>query len=102
VRSHTARSLEPRWIPGAIHSPVDEIEARLREFSREREIIVYCTCPNEASAALVAKTLMRHGFTRVRPLHGGLDAWIEAGYPVDTIAIGESPAAGETLAAAAH
>ncbi len=102
VRSHTARGLEPRWIPGAVHSPVDEIEARLREFSRDREIIVYCTCPNEASAAVVAKTLMRHGFKRVRPLHGGLDAWIEAGYPVGTMTNGEAQAPDETLAAAAH
>lgn len=102
VRSHTARGLEPRWIPGAVHSPVDEIELRLKEFSRDREIIVYCTCPNEASAALVAKRLMSHGFNRVRPLYGGLDAWIEAGYPVDTTAIGESRAPAEPLAAAAH
>lgn len=102
VRSHTARGLEPRWIPSAVHTPVDEIELRLKEFSRDREIIVYCTCPNEASAALVAKRLMNHGFKRVRPLHGGLDAWIEAGYPVDTFAIVESNAPSDTLAAAAR
>ncbi len=84
VRTHTARSLEPRWIPSAIHAPVEELEHWLKDYSREREIIVYCTCPNEASAAQVAKRLMNHGFKRVRPLHGGLDAWIDAGYPVET------------------
>ena len=26
--------------------------------------------------------LKRHGVTRVRPLLGGLDAWISAGFPV--------------------
>jgi rhodanese-related sulfurtransferase len=45
---------------------------------------VYCTCPSEASAARVAKILMNHGFKRVRPLHGGLDAWLAAGYAVVT------------------
>jgi 3-mercaptopyruvate sulfurtransferase SseA len=25
------------------------------------------------------------GFKRVRPLHGGIDAWIEAGYKVESI-----------------
>jgi membrane protein DedA with SNARE-associated domain/rhodanese-related sulfurtransferase len=82
VRTHTARGLEPRWIPTAIHAPVEEIAKRLENLPRDREIIVYCTCPNEASAALVAKQLMRHGFKRVRPLHGGLDAWVKAGYAV--------------------
>jgi len=90
VRTHTARSLQPRWIPTAIHAPVEELEHWLKDYSREREIIVYCTCPNEASAAQVAKRLMNHGFKRVRPLHGGLDAWIDAGYPVDTQAAEEA------------
>jgi membrane protein DedA with SNARE-associated domain/rhodanese-related sulfurtransferase len=94
VRTHTARGLEPRWIPSAIHAPVAEIEQRLRELPRDREVIVYCTCPNEASAALVAKQLMRHGFKRVRPLHGGLDAWIAAGHAVEP-SLGAAPAEAE-------
>jgi len=82
VRSHSALELEPRSIPNALHVPPDEAGARLSHLPREREIVVYCTCPNEATAARVAKMLMGHGFNRVRPLHGGLDAWVEAGYPV--------------------
>jgi 3-mercaptopyruvate sulfurtransferase SseA len=35
----------------------------------------------------VAVKLRRHGFTRIRPLLGGLDAWIAAGYPIE----GEEP-----------
>jgi 3-mercaptopyruvate sulfurtransferase SseA len=31
----------------------------------------------------VAAKLRQHGFTRIRPLLGGLDAWIDAGLPVD-------------------
>jgi membrane protein DedA with SNARE-associated domain/rhodanese-related sulfurtransferase len=83
VRSPTARTLEPRWIPGAIHVPVDDVSRHLAELPRDREIVVYCTCPSEASAARVAKVLINHGFKEVRPLYGGLDAWIEAGYAVD-------------------
>ena len=48
----------------------------------DAELVIYCTCPNEASAALVAKALMSRGYKRVRPLLGGLDAWDEAGYPI--------------------
>ena len=84
VRSLTARELEPRWIPGALHVPLPEVARRMKELPRDREIILYCTCPSEASAARVAKILMNHGFKRVRPLLGGLDAWVAAGYTVDT------------------
>jgi membrane protein DedA with SNARE-associated domain/rhodanese-related sulfurtransferase len=84
VRSAVARTLEPRWIPGAVHVPLQEVAERMRELPRDREIILYCTCPSEASAARVARILMNHGFKRVRPLHGGLDAWVEAGYAVTT------------------
>jgi rhodanese-related sulfurtransferase len=33
--------------------------------------------------------LMDKGYRNVRPLAGGLDAWIEKGYPVDDITIAE-------------
>jgi membrane protein DedA with SNARE-associated domain/rhodanese-related sulfurtransferase len=83
VRSITARALEPRWIPGALHVPLQDVARRLKELPRDRDVILYCTCPSEASAARVAKILMNHGFKRVRPLHGGLDAWVAAGYDVE-------------------
>lgn len=84
VRSFTARELEPRWIPGALHVPLQDVASHLKDLPRDREIVLYCTCPSEATAARVAKILMNHGFKRVRPLHGGLDAWVAAGYAVDT------------------
>ena len=83
VRSPTARALEPRWIPGALHVPVDAVGQHIGHLPRDREIILYCTCPSEASAARVAKILINHGFKLVRPLFGGLDAWIAAGYSVE-------------------
>lgn len=86
VRSQTARALEPRHIPGALHLPFQGFEPHIKDLPRDREIIIYCTCPNEASAAQVAKLLMNNGFLRVRPLLGGLEAWIEAGHPVESLA----------------
>ena len=86
VRSPIARTLEPRHIPGALHLPLHGFEEHIRELPRDRDIILYCSCPNEASAAQVAKLLMNSGFVRVRPLAGGLDAWIEAGHPVESLA----------------
>ncbi len=68
-------------IPGAIAFPGGDIAPNAMP---GEEVIVYCDCPNEASAAIVSKRLMKHGYSRVRPLAGGLDAWLNAGYAVDT------------------
>jgi membrane protein DedA with SNARE-associated domain/rhodanese-related sulfurtransferase len=90
VRSTTARALEPRRIPGALHVPLHAVDYHVKDLPRDREIILYCTCPNEASAAQVAKILMNSGFSKVRPLHGGLDAWIAAGYDVEELPAAEA------------
>jgi membrane protein DedA with SNARE-associated domain/rhodanese-related sulfurtransferase len=82
VRSATARELEPHWIPGALAISLADVDARLKDLRKDRDIILYCTCPSEASAARVAKLLMNRGFKRVRPLQGGLEAWVAAGHPV--------------------
>lgn len=74
ARSVTARLLAPA-IPGAILFGHDEHADAFAAVPRERAIVVYCSCPNEASAAAVAKKLVAHGFKQVRPLVGGLDAW---------------------------
>ncbi len=83
VRTAGARTADPRRIPGARVMTVEEVNSRAAELPRDREIILYCTCPNEASAARVARMLMDRGFTLVRPLAGGLEAWIAAGHPVE-------------------
>jgi membrane protein DedA with SNARE-associated domain/rhodanese-related sulfurtransferase len=85
VRSSTAQSLQPRRVPGALSITLEEVAQHLKQLPRDRDIVLYCTCPNEASAAQVARTLMSHGFKRVRPLHGGLDAWIAAGYAAEVM-----------------
>lgn len=92
VRSATAQSLELRRIPGALHVPVAEVGAHLGKLPHDRDIILYCSCPNEASAAQAARLLMTHGFQRVRPLRGGLEAWIAAGYAVEEVPAPASPA----------
>ena len=51
-------------------------------------MVIYCACPNEYTAAKLAKALVQHGFKRVRPLQGGIDAWIAAGHYVETVEVG--------------
>ena len=73
VRSSTARALDPRVIPGALSIPMENVATHLADLPRDGDIILYCACPSEATAARVAQLLMKHGFKKVRPLHGGLD-----------------------------
>lgn len=83
ARSTTARALMPA-IPSAILFGHDDHADAFAAVPRERAIVVYCSCPNEASAAAVAKKLVAHGFKEVRPLVGGLDAWNAAVEVVQT------------------
>jgi len=85
LRSQAAIQSDPSLIPGARHLLGDEMENWLHEIPRDRDVILYCSCPNEASAAHTALILYRHGITRVRPLLGGIDAWREHKYPVSSV-----------------
>lgn len=78
VRSGIARA--DGQIPGALSLGPDEaFPLELIESVRDTPIVVYCACPNDASAALMARKLGLLGFTDVRPLLGGVEAWTTAG-----------------------
>jgi membrane protein DedA with SNARE-associated domain/rhodanese-related sulfurtransferase len=76
---------DPFTLPGALRVAPDELAARVHEIPRDRDIILYCTCPNEETAAHTALKLHRLGVERVRPLRGGYDAWKQLGYPMEAI-----------------
>jgi membrane protein DedA with SNARE-associated domain/rhodanese-related sulfurtransferase len=76
---------EPYTLPGALHLMPEALSSRLDEIPRDREIVLYCTCPNEATAAKTAMILHKLGFERVRPLRGGFDEWKRLGYPLQAI-----------------
>ena len=82
VRSPLTQAASGR-IPGARRVDMKKIEEGIVGVARDVEVVVYCACPNEASAVKVAQKLRELGFKRVRPLHGGIDAWIEAGHDVE-------------------
>ena len=84
VRSALGREHDRRCIPGALEMSLDEVPTRLVDFPWDREIVFYCACPNEASAAFAARKLLDRGYSKVRPLRGGLDAWAAAGYEIES------------------
>ncbi len=87
------RSLEevkrnPDLIRGAHHTTFDEVERGRQEIPHDRDVVLYCSCPNEVSSARMALQLRRRGITRVRPLLGGIDAWKERNYPMQLWEVG--------------
>ena len=79
VRSRTHRKLDARMIPGALPADLEDLGAALAQIPAGRDVVVYCACPNDATAVKVATLLRRRGIRHVRPLAGGFDAWIGAG-----------------------
>jgi membrane protein DedA with SNARE-associated domain/rhodanese-related sulfurtransferase len=77
---------DPRTLPGALSLTPDKLVEQSEQIPRDQEIVLFCTCPSEATAARMALTLRRMGIYRVRPLRGGFDEWKRLGYPLVDIA----------------
>jgi rhodanese-related sulfurtransferase len=69
-------------LPGAVHFTPDEVIARKHLIPKDRQVVLFCDCPGEASAAQVARALQNGGLQNALPLEGGFDGWKLAGYPV--------------------
>lgn len=76
---------DPYTLPGALHLSPEGLAARIQEIPRDRDVVLYCTCPSEATAAKTAMALHKLGIERVRPLRGGFDEWKRLGYPMDSV-----------------
>ena len=74
ARSLTAQQLE-QAIPGAVVFDACDSDGFMAGLDKERHVVVYCSCPNDVTAAQVAKQFLANGFHKARPLQGGLDAW---------------------------
>jgi rhodanese-related sulfurtransferase len=82
VRSELTQAATGR-IPGALAIDMKKIEDAFKGVPVDGEVVLYCACPNEATAVKVAQKLRKVGYKRIRPLLGGIDAWIEAGLEVE-------------------
>lgn len=68
-------------IAGAISVPLAQLEQRLKELPRNREIVAYCRGPYCVLAVRAVETLRRRGFRAVR-LEDGVTDWQAQGFPV--------------------
>ena len=73
-------------IPGAVHAALDsELFDDLTGLPEGMDLVTYCDCPSDISAAHAALKLRKRGVP-ARVLAGGFPAWIAAGLPVETAA----------------
>ncbi|WP_176079718.1 DedA family protein/thiosulfate sulfurtransferase GlpE [Paraburkholderia tropica] len=91
IRSEEKRKLDPFIIPGALFADERQLEEILSRYPREQKLVIYCSCPNEISAAWMAKKLVEAGFIDVVPLLGGLDAWRDAGRTLESLPMAPHP-----------
>ena len=71
-------------LPGALNIPLAELERRLGELPKGREVIAYCRGPYCVLSFEAVATLRAHGY-RVRRLEDGYPEWKAAGLPVESI-----------------
>lgn len=67
-------------MPGAVHIPLGELPARVRELDPARPVVLVCRSGNRSGQA--TQFLLQRGFRDARNLVGGMIAWAEAGQPV--------------------
>ncbi len=69
-------------IPGARSVPLDELETRIRELPRDKEVVAYCRGPFCVMADAAVTLMLRHGL-RARKVAEGVPEWQAAGLAVE-------------------
>jgi rhodanese-related sulfurtransferase/DNA-binding transcriptional ArsR family regulator len=69
-------------LPGAINIPIHELEKRLRELPKRKEVIAYCRGPY-CLMSYDAVSLLRKKGIKARRLEAGLPEWRAAGFRVE-------------------
>ena len=78
-------------VPGALNIPIDQLETRLRELPKRREVIAYCRGPF-CLMSFDAVQLLRKKGIKARRLEDGMPEWRVAGLPVEEGAVTDAQA----------
>jgi len=73
----------PEIIPRAQRIPPNEVLENPALIPREKDAVVYCTCPSDKTSRTVLRRALALHFNRIKLLKGGLAAWKANGYPVE-------------------
>lgn len=83
LRSAADLRNDPVRIPGARFLKWDELDSTRNAIPGDRDVTLYCSCPNEIASARAALLLRKRGIARARPLARGLDGWRQRQYPLE-------------------
>jgi rhodanese-related sulfurtransferase len=70
-------------IPTAKRIPPREVLENPSLIPKDKDSIVYCTCPSDKTSRAILHRVLALQFLRVKFLKGGLAAWKAKGYPVE-------------------
>ena len=74
----------PEIIPKAQRVAPNEVLEKPSLIPKEKDAVVYCTCPSDKTSRVVLRRALALQFFRVKFLKGGLAAWKAKGYPVES------------------
>jgi rhodanese-related sulfurtransferase len=66
---------EAARLPGTLDIPMAQVPQRLADLPRDRDIVVMCH--GGGRSRKVTQFLLQNGYTRVKNLDGGIQAWAE-------------------------
>ena len=69
-------------IPGATRIPPKEVLQNPSLIPRDKDVVVYCTCPGDETSRRILHQVLALHFSRIKLLKGGLGGWKAKGYPV--------------------
>jgi rhodanese-related sulfurtransferase len=71
-------------IPAAKRIPPKEVLEKPWLIPKDKDAVVYCTCPSDKTSREVLRLALSLNFSRIKFLSGGLAAWKAKGYPVES------------------
>jgi rhodanese-related sulfurtransferase len=74
-------------IPGAKRVPPKDVLAQASLIPKEKDSVIYCTCPSEKTSRMLLRKARALNFSRIKFLKGGLEGWKAKGYPVEPYTI---------------
>lgn len=82
LRSDDLVAMKRFQVPESLHIPHRELPGRVPEIPRDRDLVVADT--SGVFLRQAAAVLAEHGFGRLAFLNGGMLAWDQQGFPVET------------------
>ena len=69
-------------LPNAKNIPLAKLAERVGEIEKFKDQAILVCCAAGMRSAKGCGEFAKLGFTKVNSLHGGVDAWVGAGYPI--------------------